>query len=873
MIKNIFTWNQIYNSDIKIQKFGGKGYNLSKLNYFGFNVPNGGVLNSDIYKQIVNREDILILIKKVQKNLNDLLLKEIRGKFFEIKLNKNILEELKIFLKENKLSNIPLAIRSSATLEDSKNSSFAGIHESYLNINSLEEIEYSILNCFASLWTMRAVSYRRKLNIDDLELNCAVVIMQMINAKSSGIAFSCEPISARQDLTIINTNFGLGESVVNGVIEPDEYKVNSHNLKLENIKIGSKLKYSDINKDNGTYLKDSSNNKNRQVLNEKQIKILTMQVQIVFWVLGDGKVHQDIEWVFDGEEFFLLQARPVTVLKPPVLNIFKNQQEVWSNGNFRDAAPMVQHTLGTSIFSYHINAILKAPFKSFGYKLSNGLNFVKLYKGRAYLNISLLQWIYFDATGFLPSATNKTIGGHQSEITIDKIFLGGINKKLKRVWRLIKMMRIIKKYKKLALNRELKEIKFAKEILNIKLDTLSNKELSEKIKLCDSEITNYALTFAVQSSMSGTITALSDLLEKYLPNEGDSIANSLLSGAGNITSANHGYELQKIINIAKSDIDAESFFNNTTSSTKYLQNLPNSSSFKKAFNYFIDKYGHRGIYEGDLSYPRWREDSSFLLNIIKENIANINPLKKDKQQQKKTEKLWIKIKKAVPFYLQPMVKSLLKQSIEGAELREMAKSTFIRLLEPSRYLLLEAGERFQSLELLENRNDIFHCAYVEIISILSGNWSAKGLKELVNSRKKQKEELEKLSAVDLIIDDKPLYSSPIISNKNSKIKGLGVSSGSAKGVAKIVHNPQDGISLKQGDILVAPSTDPAWTPLFLNVSAIVMETGGQLSHGAIVAREYGIPAVVNVKGLFNIIKDGESIIVNGDNGDIEKIGD
>lgn len=870
-MKNIiYSLDDAYN--IGIDNCGGKGWNLARLNYFGFNVPSSCVLNSDIYTQIMLQPTILDLTLQVSEIADSKLhhpdtkklLDTIVAKIINTKLNDEIQEAIKKALKENNLLDTSLAIRSSATLEDGNTASFAGIHESYLNINGFENIEISILKCFASLWSLGAVSYRRKMKSKDNELSCAVVMMELINAKSSGVAFSCNPINGRDDITLINTNFGLGKSIVNGDIEPDTYQVNSNSLEIEDIKIGSKKKQTIVESETGTALKKSSNDS--QVLDTKQIQQLTKLTQCIYWAFGGA--HQDIEWAFDGKEFFILQARPVTIMNSFKIDGFENQEEVWSNGNFKDSAPMVQNTLWQSMFFYTTNMILKAPFKLIGYKVPDGLNLVRLYNGRAYLNMSLLQWIYFDSTGYKPSDTNKTIGGHQHEIEIDVSLSGGINKKISRVLNIIKLMSLMNRYKKQAQKSEQKEIEFTKSIFELELNKLTLKELLEKLQLCNSEVVNYIPTFAVQSSMSGSITALSDLLEKYLPNEGTIIANKLLLGASNITSANHGYELQELSDIVKKDIEAQTFFDGENFTSRKWMNLSDTSSFKIAFEKFLNKYGHRTIYELDMSNSRWREDPSFLLEVIKQNINNNTPKQKQNNDNKE---LWIKIKKAVPFYLHSIVKSMVKQSIQGAEFREMGKSTLIRLLEPSRYLLLEIGTRFVELDLLEKKEDIFHCAFIEIISILDETLSNYNLKGLVKIRKEKKLELEKISAPNIIKDDKPLFSKPIISKSTNKIKGMGVSSGVIKGTARVIHNPNDGITLKQGDILVAPSTDPAWTPLFLNVSAIVMETGGQLSHGAIVAREYGIPAVVNVQGLFSIVNNGDIIIVDGDNGEIEKI--
>ena len=254
--------------------------------------------------------------------------------------------------------------------------------------------------------------------------------------------------------------------------------------------------------------------------------------------------------------------------------------------------------------------------------------------------------------------------------------------------------------------------------------------------------------------------------------------------------------------------------------------------------------------------------------MIRQSIGNAS-LPLIKAQQKETaEQAWQTIKKEVPFHLRLFIKPLVRQAATGAASKEMAKSTYIRLFETLRLLFLESGRRLVSRGLLQCIDDIFHCAYIEVLSLLNGEGNGEGLEQLIESRRAKKEALEKLSPPDLILDDQPEYSESVKTGSIHGLIGIGVAAGCAEGPARLIHTPEQNVLLL-GDVLVAPSTDPAWTPLFLNAAAIVMETGGQLSHGAIVAREYGIPAVVNIAGLFKAINEGDQLLVNGDQGTVE----
>lgn len=197
----------------------------------------------------------------------------------------------------------------------------------------------------------------------------------------------------------------------------------------------------------------------------------------------------------------------------------------------------------------------------------------------------------------------------------------------------------------------------------------------------------------------------------------------------------------------------------------------------------------------------------------------------------------------------------------------MSKSVFIKFFEPLRLMFEEIGQRLQERAILEQKSDVYHCALSELASILCDEWDGNGLNYLVAERKEDKERLESLDPPD-IIDDVLSFAKPVQLVSGEVLSGLGVAAGKASGIAKLISHPNEWVKLEAGNIMIASSTDPGWTPLFLKVSGIVMETGGFLSHGAIVEREYGIPSVVNILSVMKIIRDGAEITVDGDNGQV-----
>jgi len=873
-------WNEAFQAGSEI--VGGKGWNLGRLDRYGFPVPDGRVLVAAAYEAFIEHNHLRRHVMDVSRGVtlencgsldSEARLSALRKGIEQGTFPSKLMEDLASGLEGAFLRDVSLAVRSSATGEDSAKASFAGIHDSFLNVTGIENVLNAIKGCYASLWSERAIAYRRKMEISDLDVAPAVIIMEMVDAQASGVAFSCDPRTGREDLLLINANFGLGESVVAGTVEPDEYcleiDLRYPLLQIKTKRIGCKKGMTVAGKNGGTEFVESREHIRDQVLSDADIAMLGLLVLRVFAALGEGERHQDVEWVFAGGEFILVQARPVTTLPRYTSPELRNLPEYWSNGNFRDAAPMVLSTVNWSALKHALKAILDAPFKVSGYPNLEGMQHGRLFQGRVYCNLSMGQWNSYDAFGILPKDTNTNYGGHQPEIPVDddKPYRG--IRGLKRIGRMVKLLLAVEGAKRKALTSYDHVRKLAEALMNKDLKGLDNRELLMDYSDVAKIFMDFAPKFGMLACASGNIMFLIKELEKDFPGRGNALATALMAGSAEITSATQGYRLMEMAEMVRQDADARRFF----AAEPFLplsweKELSDNSPFKQSFRAFLSEYGHRGVYELEIMNPRWREDPSYLLHVIRNSINTVD-LDKIKVRQKDTsESAWQEIRCKLPLHRRLLVNFLAKQTRKGAELREMSKSVYVMSIEPLRKILLETGSRLKQRGLIREQNDVFHSAWFELISILRGDWNGEGLDTLIEERKARSAELEKLSPPDLFIGDTPQYSDQAPDCSGEALSGLGVASGRGAGPVSIVRHPDEGRKLVQGDILVAPSTDPAWTPLFLRASAIVMETGGHLSHGAIVAREYGIPAVVNIPGVLQVLTDGRQVVVDGDAGKV-----
>lgn len=865
----ILTWEEAVNTNTS--QVGGKGLNLARLHKVGFKIPEGIIVTTDTYLRFIHYNKIEELIasasdldEKLLTNKESLLLLESIQSAIELgEFPDNIVEEIESNLKKQNLLKTPLAVRSSAASEDSENFSFAGIHESFLDVIGLEDILTSIKRCFSSIWSLRAVSYRRTININDNEVLPAVVVMKLVDAKASGVAFTCHPLTGEKNKISIHANFGLGETLVSGDIDPDEYTVESLYLNpvITETKIGRKEKVLSRDEDTNRLRTVSNRTVNQQVLTEKEIIKLSRVLFRVFESIGHMDNHQDIEWAFDGNEFFLVQTRSITVISNRTYDEIKNEKITWSNANFKDVMPNVQSFLSWSIINAPLEQMVLTPLKMAGYPIKKEIPHTKLYNGRAYMNLTALQWEMYDSFNMKPENFNVALGGHQPEISAPKLevktFQKRFNRDLRKVKALIRMLRISIKAQSLFNGTKKRTNEARKQISS----QLSLNDLIEMFNIYYKELVMYTPNAQALNTLSGFyFTTLESLLKKKYGQRTIGEINKLLQNRGKITSAEQGLELQRLAVIAKNDEYCITLIN--SSKLTGWESLPENSTFKKEFNNYLDIYGHRGSYELDISNSRWREEPVYLLNIIQQYLENeVESLEKSK--------VYPLNRRDFPLLKYLLARFLLDKTVKGFEKREEAKSVLAHLLEVIRLIVLEIGKRLVERNIIDRIDDVFQLGWYEILSISNQEWKGEGIRDLIRDRYKANHDNTKKDYPNLVIDDQPSFTSQnvSISQDGAKVlKGIGVSSGQITGTCRIVHTPLEAVSLNKNDILVTNSTDPSWTPVFLKVGGVVMETGGYLSHSAIVAREYGIPAVVNVPGVMSYLKDGQKITLDGNDG-------
>ena len=820
---------------------GGKGWQLARLASYGLPVPPG------------------LAIPAIWSDRR-------HGDFPE-----ELAAELRRALGDRGWLDQPLAVRSSAVGEDSAGASFAGIYHSHLNVVGWAAIAEAIQDVWRSLDTPQAAAYRQRQGLPDDGAAMAVLLMPLLPARASGIAFTCDPLSGRDDRLVIHAHWGLGESLVGGLAEGDEYlfeeRLREIVLTPVSKRLGSKAAAFCPRPGGGTVAHDTAPaEQQRFVLEDAAALALAELLRDAALALDFVHPAFDLEWVWDGERFWLTQARPVTARPRNTYPGLRGQPAYWSRGNTCEVVPEPLSAADWNCSRRLVNVLLEEGYALAGYPLLPGAQRGGLFHGRLYLNLSLIQWEGYDALGVTPQAMNALVGGHQPEIAVPPPTFA---QRLQRLRRMLRYLMRSPKRRRQGLRTIAEAFQktsaWRRQTLPEDAGELAAAFAEQMRAVVDAKDIHF-----LQGSGGGSVALLIDQLEKRFPGEGHALGAALLAGGEPSVTVQQGYDLMALARLGMADAQVRPHLEATSTDASWLAGLPADNPFRLTFASFLERYGHRGLYETYLRNPRWREEPAYLLqSLVPLAAVDENALRA--RQRAGAESAWARIRTQVPAWLRPFFAALARGAKRDCDQREAARSALIAHIEPMRRVLLAAGARLVAQNMLDSAEEVFHLMPSELVRVLHGLIPAAGVRGRVADRRQQFEEWCATAAPDVLTetDRQPARSwsdadpQPAVGRRR---QGIPTGTGRARGRARILHHPSEGGRLQAGEILVAPSTDPGWTPLFLKAGGLAVETGGYLSHGAIVAREFGIPAVVNLPSLLEQVRDGDLLDVDGVSG-------
>ncbi|MEW6619224.1 MAG: PEP/pyruvate-binding domain-containing protein [bacterium] len=885
--KYIRDLNNITINDISL--VGSKGAKLGEMKKAKFPVPPGFCITADAYEYYLQYNEIQDEIVKIVKD-TFISFSSLKSEAYKIKnliLSGHIPLELRneIISAYHKLRGY-VSIRSSATYEDLSITSSAGIYDTYLNIIGENEVLKKVVEVFASLWSERAISYREaKFSKNEVTIGIpkmAVIIQQMISAQVSGIIFTSNPVD--KDL-VIEGSFGLGEIIVKGKVTPDRYVINKRTLKISEKTLSTK----DV-----MIIPDQSPNqvsmgvleiyvpqekKDRQILLDREIKKLA---RLGLNIERYYRVPQDIEWAYNKGKFYILQTRPVTAIPEKVT--------IWSNFNWNEIIPGVLSPFTWSMLNEVIQNMIKHIMRKFGFPPVELPPIIELLYGRVYWNMNNLLEVFKDLSFF------EEIGGKEAILAVgEKVpnFRIKIILMCLQIFRfnIFKLLNVIYKISCIffKMHRDIEKVYFQvrktfDKFEKVDLSKISLEELLSFRILYSEEAKEVMLANVLGGGLVISSYQLLGKITKRWLDDKDGILQAKLIGGMLDETVKMDIEIWKLAQKASTSEYINSIFSerNEEEIISLLKEKGEGREFLIKLKEFLSEYGHRCSMEYDFMVPRWIEEPRFILSMIKNYLKNkvseeglvVNPIRHLKNKAIEQEKIILKslekLSSGIFNKLFPIKRFIFKKAIQNLQrnhsLRETPKFYAMMLWMAARMMILEVGNRLFEEGVLLSKDDIFFLNINETRKLVKGEFSKKKALQLVTERRQEYEHNLKLKPPSIIRSDSFLTFEEEKLESSSYLEGVGVSPGKVTGKARIIFDINKSWNLRKGEILVVPYTDPAWTPLFLIAAGVITDIGGLLSHGAIIAREYGIPAVMGVKNGTKTIEEGRTITVDGNEG-------
>lgn len=859
---------------------GGKGANLGEMAAAGFPVPPGFCITTAAFRSFISA---VPGEKQIYARLNSAVdLEDVRkaGRYVrEILLDTPIPDDVSLAVvhawKETGIHEA-YAVRSSATAEDLSGASFAGQQDTYLNVIGKDKLMDGVRRCWVSLFNDRAIIYRRQNNFSHEDVALSVVVQQMVMAEKSGIMFTADPLTGHRHTLAIDASFGLGEALVSGAVTPDSYRVDKRNRSVINSRISEKLIAVFPEKEGGIRQEQLSlEQQNQIVLSNNEILALT---EMGCQVESHYDSPQDIEWAVSGGNIYLLQSRPITSLYPvDKLASPDNSLHIFFSLGHQQNMTRAMAPLSLSLFPILLPVKLNSDGLNPYLKFSGGRIFVDATQAlrhplwRRVLFGMLSQFDILAPRAFkLAMARPEFKGPHGIHLSFKaiKFIFWILARVLKVLWR-----------------RNLKG--FTCQI-NERIDTFITETASSLEDYSPGQKQVQAIFDVIQDAFpfflnwvpeaaAGNIAArlLSKTAKRRL--SPDKVEALTLGIPGNVVTEMN-LALGDLADLAKQSPGLAEWFTHLDKDVFFwldkAEKIDGSAPFFNAWRGFLDRYGSRGPSEIDIMMPRWNENPLPVLKVIGGNI-----LKKESSrslfdsQAAKREEVFMELLETVGHGLFGKlrvwkIKRLYHVLTETGGMREHHKFVMIRLLWVVKQILKKNAQRLVQDGKLTGKDDIWFLTFRELLEIwndTSTNWD-----ELINKRKDDLNNFQKLTPPMILTSDgeTPIVRHQVDEAPPGALLGNPVSPGVAEGIAHVILDPLTE-TLQPGEILVAPFTDPGWTPLFINAAGLVMNIGGELAHGSVIAREYAIPAVVGVHQATVEIETGQRIRVDGNRGIVE----
>jgi rifampicin phosphotransferase len=849
---------------------GGKGAQLGELSRIeGVRVPAGFCVTTDAFQRVMadapsidDRLDQLSRMKPDDKDAVSTLSGEIRGSVEEIPIPHDLAAAI-IGALDRLGEEAGYAVRSSATAEDLPTASFAGQQDTYLNVVGPAAILQHVSRCWASLFTERAVTYRLRNGVDHRNVHMAVVVQQMVFPDAAGILFTADPITGNRKVAVAEATFGLGEALVAGLVNADVYRVRDGEIVAKTV-AGKQLAIRALPA-GGTQEKAIDPARQEQpALTDAQAMQLAQLGRRIEAHFG---CPQDIEWCLVDDGFQIVQSRPITALFPvPARDDGENHVYIsvghqqmmtdpmkplgWSMWQLTAMVPM--HEAAGRLF-VDVTMRLASPASRAGLLEVMG-------RGDPLIRDALQTVIErgdfipaLPADGPAPAVPPG--GGPPSPVETDPAIVTGLIERseasIAALWRDIRS-------------------RSGPALFDFLLTAFE-----EHKRLLGDPLSMQAIMAGMEATWW-----LNEQLQAWLGEK--NAADTLTLSAPNNVTSEMGLALLDVADVIRPHPEVVAFLQDVDDQDVedggFLDELPKlagGQEARDAIRAYLDKYGMRCVGEIDITRPRWSERPTTLVPVILDNIRNFEPgarkrrFERGRQEAEKKEQDVLEHLRALPDGERKAeeTKRMIDRVRTFIGYREYPKYAIVSRYFVYKQALLEEAERLVQAHALAEKEDIFYLTFSELHDVARTNQVDD---QLIRQRKDAFRSYQALTPPRVLTSDGEVVAGAYRRDDvpAGALVGLAVSAGTVEGRARVILDMAEA-NLEAGDILVTAYTDPSWSPLFVTIKGLVTQVGGLMTHGAVIAREYGLPAVVGVEHATRLIRDGQRIRVNGTDGYVE----
>lgn len=856
-----------------LSRVGSKAANLGRLAQAGFPVPDGFCVTVDAYDRhisggVQDKVDEFVGRANMQ-NIEKAGL--IRMAILSAGLPSEIQEDVLAAYKSLSGGETALrvAVRSSSIAEDGAGASYAGQHATYLDVCGEQELLKHIRQCWASLWTEHAASYRSRWQTVQKD-GLAVIVQRMAPAEYAGVAFTVDPLTAAPEI-VIEAVEGAGEALVSGRASPRRIRVDKNSYEIR--ALSGKREDGTVPKAQPSALLSALP---PALPSEYARRIARLAVEVERY-FGSP---QDIEWALSGGSISLLQSRPITALAPAALTGEGGQvdmeallrraeetgAEIWTDDNVGEVFPDAVTPLTWSVLEPMGNQAFTGFLRRVGARRLPSHSLFGRFYGRVYFNQSQFQRLM---SRFYPGRLSH------ARLRLPGLALAAAAM-LEIGARTLLWMWLLPRQADRLVEQLPKDLNRSPYPLDLEIYALW-KEI-ERWQAYGRWAMEVHLAVTIYSALTYT------LLEKLVQRWGKGAVETahLVGGLPGMKSAEMGRDLAALARAAKEQPELMACLQGSGREAMgaCLERLPAGDPFRFYLAEFMGNHGHASLHEFELAQPRWREDPGQVLSMLYSHLERRRPkglgrgheaqaTARRGAAQEMRRRVWFGPKRL--FF-----EGLLNRAQRYSLARENVKYTFIMGHSRLRDLYLSLASRLVEHGLLDEVEDIFYVGHGEIKALMDGAIPAAEAAAFIKSRRAEYSRFRSEQAgAPKIVEQTPDGAIRLLRLPENgagpleaarRLSGVGASAGRATGRARVILDPSGAAGLEPGEILVTRAANPAWSPLMLAAGALITEIGGLLSHGAIVAREYGLPAVLNVKDATGLIKNGQVVTVDGTRG-------